>query len=57
VAVNSSEYDEGAYARGEKPDQLDEEIHRRLVLGTALQLRDGAIFSHGSAAVLHGLLV
>jgi hypothetical protein len=34
-----------------------EERHRRLVLATAAQLRDGAIISHGSAAVLHGLPV
>jgi hypothetical protein len=47
----------GAYARENKPDQLIEQRHRRLVLGTAPQLRDGAIFSHGSAAVLHGLPV
>jgi hypothetical protein len=47
----------GAYARQDKPDQLIEQRHRRLVLGTAPQLRDGAIFSHGSAAVLHGLPV
>jgi len=47
----------GAYALEDKPDQLIEDRHRRLVLGTAPQLRDGAIFSHGSAAVLHGLPV
>lgn len=47
----------GAYARGDQADQLIEERHRRLVLGTAPQLRDGAILSHGSAAVLHGLPV
>lgn len=47
----------GAYARGDKADQLIEERHRRLVLATAPQLRDGAILSHGSAAVLHGLPV
>jgi hypothetical protein len=45
------------YARENRPDQLIEQRHRRLVLGTAPQLRDGAIFSHGSAAVLHGLPV
>jgi hypothetical protein len=47
----------GAYAREDKPDQLVEERHLRLVLGTAPQLREGAVFSHGSAAVLHGLPV
>ncbi len=47
----------GAYALEDKPDQLIEQRHRRLVLGTAPQLKDGAIFSHGSAAVLHGLPV
>ena len=47
----------GAYARGSQADQLIEERHRGLVLGTAPQLRDGAILSHGSAAVLHGLPV
>jgi hypothetical protein len=34
-----------------------EKRHRRLMLATAPQLRDGAIFSHGSAAVIHGLPV
>jgi Transcriptional regulator, AbiEi antitoxin len=47
----------GAYARVDNPDQLVEERHRRLVLGTAPQLRDGAVLSHGSAVVLHGLPV
>ena len=47
----------GAYAFQNKPDQMVEERHQRLVLATAPQLRDGAIFSHGSAAVLHGLPV
>ena len=47
----------GAYAREDNHDQLVEEGHRRLVLGTAPQLRDGAVLSHGSAAVLHGLPV
>jgi hypothetical protein len=47
----------GAYAREDKPDQLVEERHLRLVLSTAPQLREGAVFSHGSAAVLHGLPV
>jgi hypothetical protein len=47
----------GAYAFEDKPDQLLEERHRRLVWATAPQLGDGAVFSHGSAAVLHGLPV
>jgi hypothetical protein len=47
----------GAYAYEDKPDQQIEDRHRRLLLGSAPQLRDGAIFSHGSAAVLHRLPV
>jgi hypothetical protein len=47
----------GAYAFEDQPDQLPEERHRRLVWATAPQLGDGAVFSHGSAAVLHGLPV
>ena len=47
----------GAYATEASPDLTIDERHRRLVLGTAPQLRDGAILSHGSAAVLHGLPV
>jgi hypothetical protein len=47
----------GAYTPEDRPDQVTEERHRRLVLGTAPQLRDGAILSHGSAAVLHRLPV
>jgi hypothetical protein len=47
----------GAYARDGNSDLSLEERHRRLVLATAAQLRDGAIISHGSAAVLHGLPV
>ncbi|HEY6811398.1 MAG TPA: hypothetical protein VI074_01785 [Propionibacteriaceae bacterium] len=47
----------GAYAREDKPDQMIEERHRRLILGTAPQIRDGAVISHGSAAVLYGLPV
>ena len=45
----------GAYART-VADQLDpEERHRRLVVATAPQLREGAVLSHTSAALLHGL--
>jgi hypothetical protein len=47
----------GAYAFEDKPAPLMEERHRRLVWATAPQLRDGGVFSHGSAAVLHGLPV
>jgi predicted transcriptional regulator of viral defense system len=47
----------GAYALENRPDLAVEERHHRLILGTAPQLRDGAVFSHGSAAVLHGLPV
>lgn len=47
----------GAYAREDEVDQMVEKRHRRLMLATAPQLRDGAIFSHGSAAVMHGLPV
>jgi len=45
----------GAYAHEDKPDQMIEERHRRLILGTGPQIRDGAVISHGSAAVLYGL--
>ncbi len=47
----------GAYATESSPDLAIDEQHRRLVLGTVPQLREGAILSHGSAAVLHGLPV
>jgi hypothetical protein len=47
----------GAYARESRPEITIDERHRRLVLATAPQLREGAILSHGSAAVLHGLPV
>jgi hypothetical protein len=47
----------GAYATESSPDLAVDERHRRLVLATAPQLREGAILSHGSAAVLHGLPV
>jgi hypothetical protein len=45
----------GAYA---DPEPLDAEAkHLRLIAATIPQLRDGAILSHASAAVLHGLPV
>lgn len=47
----------GAYALQDRPDLAVEQRHRRLIVGTAPQLRDGAAFSHGSAAVLHRLPV
>jgi hypothetical protein len=47
----------GAYVREPEADLGIAQRHRRLILGTAPQLRDGAVFSHGSAAVLHGLPV
>jgi predicted transcriptional regulator of viral defense system len=47
----------GAYALRDRSDLTLEERHRRLVLATAPQLLDGAVLSHGSAAVLHGLPV
>jgi hypothetical protein len=47
----------GAYALEKRPDLAVEERHRRLILGTTPQLRDGAVVSHGSAAVLHRLPV
>jgi hypothetical protein len=47
----------GAYATESSPDLAIDERHRRLVMGTMPQLREGAILSHGSAAVLHGLPV
>lgn len=47
----------GAYATESCRDLAIDEQHRRLVLGTVPQLREGAILSHGSAAVLHGLPV
>jgi hypothetical protein len=47
----------GAYAYDDRPGEFIEEQHRRVVLATTPQLHDGAIVSHGSAAVLHGLPV
>ena len=47
----------GAYATDSRSDLTIDERHRRLVLATVSQLREGAIVSHGSAAVLHGLPV
>jgi hypothetical protein len=47
----------GAYTTESSADLAIDEQHRRLVLGTVPQLWEGAILSHGSAAVLHGLPV
>ena len=47
----------GAYATECGSDLAIDEQHRRLVRGTVPQLREGAVLSHGSAAVLHGLPV
>src|SRR5918998_450288 len=47
----------GAYAPPASEDMVREERHRRLIHGTAPQLLDGAVISHGSAAVLHRLPV
>ncbi len=47
----------GAYGVPVAGELTVEEHHRRLVMATALQLRPGAVVSHGSAAVLHGLPV
>ena len=47
----------GAWANPEVAPLGIEERHRRLVCATAFQLQDGAVFSHGSAAILHGLPV
>lgn len=47
----------GAYAPPADAEPSTDERHRRLVLATAPQLRDGAVISHGSAALLHGLPV
>ena len=47
----------GAYG-GPPSHELDaRETHRRLIAGTVPQLGAGAVLSHGSAAVLHGLPV
>ena len=47
----------GAYAPPASEDMVREARHRRLIHGTAPQLLDGAVISHGSAAVLHRLPV
>ncbi len=45
----------GAYVEDRPDDQTVEAAHRELIFATVPQLDDGAIVSHASAAVLHGL--
>jgi len=45
----------GAYVRDRPAERTQAEEHRELILATAPQLHDGAVISHASAAVLHGL--
>jgi hypothetical protein len=45
----------GAYVRERPAERTLAEEHRELILATAPQLHDGAVISHASAAVLHGL--
>jgi hypothetical protein len=45
----------GAYVRERRADRTFADQHRELIFATAPQLRDGAVISHGSAAVLHKL--
>jgi hypothetical protein len=45
----------GAYVRERPAERTRAEEHRELIFATAPQLHDGAVVSHISAAVLHGL--
>ena len=45
----------GAYVRERPADRTRDDEHRELVFATAHQLHEGAVISHGSAAVFHGL--
>jgi hypothetical protein len=46
----------GAYARvAQNEEGSIDDRHRRLILATVPQLDPGAVVSHGSAALLHGL--
>jgi len=45
----------GAYVRDRPSERTRAEEHRELILATVPQLHDGAVISHASAAVLHGL--
>jgi hypothetical protein len=47
----------GAYIAAPIGDESPEKQHRRQLLATVPQLAPGAVISHGSAAVLHGLPV
>ena len=47
----------GAYARGQASERTKDEAHRDLMRATIPQLREDAVVSHASAAVLHGLPV
>src|SRR4051812_14977288 len=45
----------GAYSRNRPDDLTAEQAHRKLIMATVPQLEDGAVVSHASAAVMHGL--
>lgn len=45
----------GAYARAPENGRTPEEAHRLLIAATVPQLGEGAVLSHASAGVLHGL--
>jgi hypothetical protein len=45
----------GAYIRDRSAERTCADEHRELILATMPQLHDGAVVSHASAAVLHGL--
>jgi hypothetical protein len=45
----------GAYIRDRPAERTCADEHRELILATMPQLHDGAVVSHASAAVLHGL--
>ena len=45
----------GAYVRERPAERTCADEHRELILATVPQLRDGAVISHATAAVLHGL--
>jgi hypothetical protein len=45
----------GAYVRDRPAERTQAEAHKELVFATAPQLQYGAVVSHASAAVLHGL--
>jgi hypothetical protein len=47
----------GAYAREQARERSVDQAHRDLIRATIPQLRDDAVVSHASAAVLHGLSV